>query len=81
MSAIDTLANTEKLRRNLASVVGVTECFIDLIDMTRAGLVMRALVAEEGIVLKGEDSLAWNHFLARVWRELEDFEWKKLYAA
>lgn len=81
MSTIDNLANTETLRRKLATVVGETEDFIDLIDMPRAGLAMRALVAEEGIVLKGEDSLPWNHFLARVWRELEDFEWEKLYAA
>ncbi len=81
MSSMDNLANTETLRRNLASAMGVTEDFIDLIDMSRAGLAMRALVAEEGIVLKGEDSLVWNHFLARVWRELEDYEWEKLYAA
>jgi len=81
MSPLDNLANTETLRRNLALAVGVTENLIDLIDMPRAGLTMRALVAEEGIALKGEDSLAWNHFLARVWRELEDFQWEKLYAA
>jgi len=81
MTVKDNLANTETLRRKLATAAGVTEDFIDLIDMPRAGLAMRALVAEEGIALKGEDSLAWNHFLARVWRELEDFEWENLYAA
>jgi len=81
MSAMDSLANTEILRRKLATAAGVTEDYIDLIEMPRAGLAMRALVAEEGIPLKGEDSLAWNHFLARVWRELEDYEWEKLYAA
>jgi len=81
MSAMDSLANTEILRRKLATAAGVTEDFIDLIEIPRAGLAMRALVAEEGIPLKGEDSLAWNHFLARVWRELEDYEWEKLYAA
>ena len=52
-----------------------------MIDLPRAGLAMRALVAEEGISLKGEDSLAWNHFLGRVWRELEDYEWDKEHAA
>ncbi len=72
----DNLANTETLRRKLAATLGGTEDRIDLIDLPRAGLAMRALVAEEGQVLKGEDSLAWNHFLGRVWRELEDHEWE-----
>ena len=77
----DNLANTETLRRKLAVTLGVAEDRIDLIDLPRAGLAMRALVAEEGMVLKGEDSLAWNHFLGRVWRELEDHEWEKQHAA
>lgn len=81
MTAMDNLADTETLRRKLASAVGQTEDFIDLIDIPRAGLAMRALVAEEGIPLKGEDDMVWNHFLARVWRELEDYEWENLYAA
>ncbi len=81
MSAMDSLVNTETLRRKLAAAAGVTEDFVDLIEIPRAGLAMRALVAEEGVPLKGEDSLAWNHFLSRVWRELEDYEWEKLYAA
>ena len=42
---------------------------------------MRALVAEEGIPLIGEDNLAWNHFLGRLWRELEVYEWEKQHAA
>jgi len=77
----DTLANTETLRRALASVLGVSEEQIDLIDLPRARLAMRAVVAEDGVPLKGEDSLAWNHFLARTWRELEDFAWEQAHAA
>ena len=76
----DSLANSETLRRKLAAALGVAEDHIDLIDLPRAGLAMRALVAEEGAVLKGEDSLAWNHFLSRVWRELEEHEWEKQHA-
>ena len=81
MSMLDNLANTETLRRKLAVALGVGEDLVDLIDLPRAGLTMRALVAEDGITLKGEDTLAWNHFLGRVWRELESYEWDKQHAA
>ena len=81
MTMLDNLANTETLRRTLAAELGVGEDLIDLIDLPRAGLTMRALVAEEGVALIGEDSLAWNHFLGRVWRELEAYEWEKQHAA
>ena len=81
MSLLDNLSNTETLRRKLAAALKVTEDKVDLIELPRAGLAMRALVAEEGISLKGEDTLAWNHFLGRVWCELEDYEWDKEYAA
>jgi len=81
MNLLDNLAYTETLRRKIAVALEVKEDKVDLIDLPRAGLAMRALVAEEGIPLKGEDSLAWNHFLARTWRELEDYEWEKQHAA
>ena len=81
MSMLDNLANTETLRRKLAVALEVGEELVDLIDLPRAGLAMRALVAEDGITLKGEDTLAWNHFLGRVWRELESYEWEKQHAA
>jgi predicted nucleotidyltransferase len=81
MSLLDNLANTETLRRQLATALGIEEDRVDLIDLPSARLAMRALVAEAGIPLKGEDSLAWNHFLSRVWRELEAYEWEKQHAA
>ncbi len=81
ITKLDNLANTETLRRGLASVLGVGEDRIDLIDLPRAGLAMRALVAEEGVPLKGEESMAWNRFLARTWHELEAYEWEKQHAA
>ena len=81
ITMFDNLANTETLRRKLAAALAVGEDLIDLIDLPRAGLTMRALVAEEGVALIGEDSLAWNHFLGRVWRELEAYEWEKQHAA
>ena len=74
------LAKTETLRRLLAKQLRQPETKIDLIDITTANLAMRAVIAEEGIVLKGEDNLAWNHFLQRTWRELETYYWNKIYA-
>ena len=62
-------------------LLGVGEDLVDLIDLPRARLTMRALVSEEGIPLKEEDSLAWAHFFGRVWPELEAYEWEKQHTA
>lgn len=71
----------ESLRHELAGLLGGTEDDVDLIELPRARLAMRALVAEEGLPLKGEDSLAWGRFLTRTWRDLEDYYWEKAHAA
>lgn len=78
---LDTLGRTEVLRAKLANVLQVRGPQVDLIDLRRANLAMRASVAEEGLPLAGEDTLAWSHFLRRTWRELEDFYWDKHHAA
>jgi predicted nucleotidyltransferase len=78
---MDVLGKTETLRRGLSEAMGVALDDIDLIELRRANLVMRASVAEAGLPLKGEDSLAWGHFLRRTWRELEDFYWEQSHAA
>ncbi len=75
------LAATELLRSMLAKRLGLPDRSVDLIDLPTAGLAMRAVVAEEGIPLKGGDSLAWHHFLQRTWRELEEQYWEQTYAA
>lgn len=75
------LAATEHLRSLLARELNVPLQSIDLIDLPTARLAMRAVVAEEGIVLKGGESLAWYRFLQRTWRELEEQYWEQLYAA
>ena len=54
---------------------------VDLMDLPRANLGMRAIAAENGRVLKGEDTLEWAHFLTRTWRELEDFYWEQSHAS
>lgn len=75
------LSKTETLRRKMADVIGVTPDKIDLIELRRANLAMCANVAESGLPLTGENTLAWAHFLNRTWRELEDFYWEKNHAA
>lgn len=81
MDFIQQLAITEQLRLTLAEKLHVSEQGIDLIDLPTAGLAMRAVVAEEGIPLKGGDSPVWQRFLQRTWRELEEQYWEKIYAA
>lgn len=71
----------ETLRGTLAQAIGVDPSSIDLIELRRANLAMRASVAEEGVLLYEDDSLAWMRFLQRTWRELEDFYWDKSHAA
>ena len=69
---MEQLGRTETLRRRLAEALAVPETVVDLIDAPRANLAMRAAIAEEGVVLAGEDGLPWQRFLRRTWRELEE---------
>ena len=78
---MEILGKTETLRRKIADAIGVTPDKIDLIELRRANLAMRANVAESGLPLAGENTLAWARFLNRTWRELEDFYWEKSHAA
>lgn len=75
------LGKTETLRRKIADAIGVTPDKIDLIELRRANLAMCANVAESGLPLTVENTLAWARFLNRTWRELEDFYWEKNHAA
>lgn len=75
------LENSEILKQQIADAIEIHKDQIDLIDMVSARLAMRAVIAEEGIVLKGEDTLAWSHYLVQTWGELEDYYWRKNHAA
>lgn len=77
----ESLAATERLRAEFAEALDTWDDRIDLIDLRPARLAIRAVVAEEGCLLKGDGSLAWSHFLLRTWRELEDWTWKSTHAA
>lgn len=75
------LQQTEMLKQKIADAINIHKDQIDFIDMTQARLAMRAVIAEEGVVLKGEDTLAWSHFLTQTWAELEDYYWRQNHAA
>lgn len=81
LSWLTVLAKTETLRHKLADALQIDTTAIDLIELRRANLAMRASVAEDGQLLTGDNSLAWAHFLQRTWRDMEDFYWDKQHAA
>ena len=81
MDWLTVIGAMETLRETLAQAIHVVPSSIDLIELRRANLAMRASVAEEGVLLYEDDSLAWMRFLQRTWRELEDFYWEKSHAA
>lgn len=78
---LERVARTETLRRQIAAALGESESRIDLIDLAEANLTMRAVVAEAGLSLTGENSTAWARFLRRTWRELEEHYWEAQHAA
>ena len=71
------LGKLEVLRYALAHALDTPAGHIDLIDLYSAGLAMREQVANHGILLYGNGTLAWSRFLTRTWRELEDFEYER----
>lgn len=80
MDWLTLLSRTETLRHTLAVTLNLPETAIDLVDVPRASLAMRAEIAENGFILMGEDGLPWQRFLRRTWRELEEYYWKEIYA-
>ena len=71
----------EILKQTIADAIAIHKDKLDLIDIVFARLAMRAVIAEEGIVLKGEETLAWSHYLTQTWGELEDYYWRLSHAA
>lgn len=74
------LARHEELRHRLAQCLNVADEKIDLIDLTRASLTMKAAVVDEGQTLAVNDARAWAYFQVAVWRALEDFYWERTHA-
>ncbi len=81
ITGLGRLQHMETLKQKIADVIAIHKDQIDLIDIVSARLAMRAVIAEEGIVLKGEETLAWSHYLTRTWSELEDYYWRLSHAA
>lgn len=81
ISYMSYLERMEKIRQDIAKVLQVSLDQVDLIDVPSTKLAMRELIANHGLVLSGDESLPWIHFLHRTWRELEDHYWDELYVA
>ena len=81
ISYMSYLERMEKIRQEIAKVLQVSLDQVDLIDVPSTKLAMRELLANHGLVLSGDESLPWIHFLHRTWRELEDHYWDELYVA
>ncbi|MHB9019207.1 MAG: type VII toxin-antitoxin system MntA family adenylyltransferase antitoxin [Burkholderiales bacterium] len=81
ITALERLQYMEILKQKITDVIAIHRDKIDLIDMVSARLTMRAVIAEEGIVLKGGETLVWIHFLTKTWGELEDYYWRLAHAA
>lgn len=77
----EVLAEHERLRSQIAGMLGVPMSDVDLVDLKGTSLALRAAVADEGVMLADADGLAWPHFLQRTWRELEEYDWYKRHAA
>jgi uncharacterized protein len=71
------LGQTERLRSRILTVLDCPEDRLDLVELHRAGLGILATVAEEGILLKGGDTLDAFRFYQRAWRGLEEFHFRK----
>jgi predicted nucleotidyltransferase len=81
ISPLDQLALEAKLVQHIAQALSIHPDRVDLIQLGSAKLAMREVVANQGIPLKGEQTLAWFHFLTQTWAEVEDFYWRKNHAA
>ncbi|WP_355662361.1 type VII toxin-antitoxin system MntA family adenylyltransferase antitoxin [Halomonas salifodinae] len=81
VSALELLSRNERLKSALAQHLACEPDAIDIIDLKRANLTIRAVVAEEGIPLAGEDDLPWMRFLSRTWHDLEHWYLEQEYAA
>jgi uncharacterized protein len=80
-SPAEQLAFEAKLVQLIAQTLATHPDKIDLIQLTAAKLAMREVVANQGVPLKGEQTLVWFHFLTQTWAEVEDFYWRKNHAA
>lgn len=71
----DNLGKQEEIRQLISQTLAINEDNIDLVDLYRGGLSINAAVADDGIPLTGQNSLALANFYQRVWASLEDYYW------
>jgi len=81
ISQFKQLQITEELRNKLSKALNTPSDKIDLINIPTAGLAISEIIANEGNIIKGENTLALSRFLLKTWRTVEEFYWESLYAA
>lgn len=79
--SLERIGKHETLRHDLARHLAIPDDKVDLIDLSSTRLAMQAVVVEEGQLIWANDALAWAKYQVRVWRELEDYYWKKAHAS
>lgn len=81
LSGMARLSLLEEARCRIATTLDASPSTIDVIDLAHSGLAMRAVVANDGLLLKQDQGSIYNRFLNRTWRELEEFNWEAQRAA
>ena len=66
----------EELRQQLAKLLKINADKIDIVDLQTASLSISSTVVEEGVVLKGSESLELYLFYKRIWALEADFYWR-----
>lgn len=73
---LDDLALKETIRHQLRSTFDWREENLDLVDLSKVRLSLASSIVEDGIVLKGDNTLALSRFYLRTWSMEEDFYWR-----
>lgn len=74
--SFDLLGAKEHLRAQISKGVELPINKIDIVNLSNANLSISSTVAHDGIILKGEDTLALARFYKKVWGLEEEFYWR-----
>ncbi len=73
---LEDLAIKETIKHQLKLAFGWQDNNLDLVDLSKSNLSLASSIADEGIVLKGDNTIELNRFYIRTWSLEEDFYWR-----